>query len=217
LASATCKSWCCARERSSTAPARQAVYVVRGLLPSVLYLAQRCDTHVTCLRRAIDSMRMRLSGFDQGSPLLGRRKAVVCRELAARHGAIAMVGDGMTDVAARAGAPTSSLRAVAYRETVARCRLLCRACRAHGDAREALTKRNARRSRLRESGGLQESSVLAKGQLDLRRIDSRVADVFFVLADLSCLEAVETFIPCSCASANSAHAESGSTARSALP
>ena len=47
-------------------------------------------------------------------------KAVVCRELAERHGAIAMVGDGMTDVAARAGgAYVIGFGGVAYRETVA--------------------------------------------------------------------------------------------------
>jgi phosphoserine phosphatase len=60
-------------------------------------------------------------GFDQGSPLpRADGKAVVCRELAKRHGAIAMVGDGMTDVAARAGgAYVIGFGGVAYRETVA--------------------------------------------------------------------------------------------------
>jgi phosphoserine phosphatase len=60
-------------------------------------------------------------GFDQDSPLpRADGKAVICRELAKRHGAIAMVGDGMTDVAARAGgAYVIGFGGVAYRETVA--------------------------------------------------------------------------------------------------
>jgi phosphoserine phosphatase len=33
----------------------------------------------------------------------GDGKAEICRDLARRHGAIAMVGDGITDLAARAG------------------------------------------------------------------------------------------------------------------
>ena len=48
----------------------------------------------------------------------GRRSCA--GRLARRHGAIAMVGDGMTDVAARAGgAYVIGFGGVAYRETVA--------------------------------------------------------------------------------------------------
>jgi phosphoserine phosphatase len=43
-------------------------------------------------------------GFDVGSPLWrSDGKAIICRGLAARHGNVAMVGDGVTDLAARAG------------------------------------------------------------------------------------------------------------------
>jgi phosphoserine phosphatase len=43
-------------------------------------------------------------GFDSSSPLCrSDGKAVVCREIAAKHGSVAMVGDGATDLAARAG------------------------------------------------------------------------------------------------------------------
>lgn len=46
-------------------------------------------------------------GFDAASPLTrGDGKAIICRTLAARHGRIAMVGDGITDVAARDGGAT---------------------------------------------------------------------------------------------------------------
>jgi phosphoserine phosphatase len=44
------------------------------------------------------------SGFDTASPLVrGDGKAEICRELTARHGAVALIGDGVTDLAARAG------------------------------------------------------------------------------------------------------------------
>jgi len=43
-------------------------------------------------------------GFNTGSPLCrSDGKAIVCRRIAATHGSVAMVGDGMTDLAARAG------------------------------------------------------------------------------------------------------------------
>ena len=100
------------------------VYVASGgLLPSVLYLAQALAipmSHVYAVPIEFDASGA-YRGFDQGSPLpRADGKAVVCRELAARHGAIAMVGDGMTDVAARAGgAYVIGFGGVAYRETVA--------------------------------------------------------------------------------------------------
>ncbi len=43
-------------------------------------------------------------GFDTSSPLSrSDGKAIVCRAIAAEHGSVAMVGDGVTDLAARAG------------------------------------------------------------------------------------------------------------------
>jgi phosphoserine phosphatase len=101
------------------------VYVVSGgLLPSVRHLAQALtipDSHVYAVSIEFDANGA-YRGFDQGSPLpRADGKAVICRELAKRHGAIAMVGDGMTDVAARAGgAYVIGFGGVAYRETVAR-------------------------------------------------------------------------------------------------
>lgn len=101
------------------------VYVVSGgLLPSVLYLGRALaipESHVYAvpIHFAVDGA---YRGFDQGSPLAGADgKAIVCRQLAARHGnAVAMVGDGMTDVAARAGgAYVVGFGGVAYRQAVA--------------------------------------------------------------------------------------------------
>jgi phosphoserine phosphatase len=100
------------------------VYVVSGgLLPSVGYLAQALAipmSRVYAVPIEFDASGA-YRGFDQGSPLpRADGKAVVCRELAKRHGAIAMVGDGMTDVAARAGgAYVVGFGGIAYRETVA--------------------------------------------------------------------------------------------------
>ena len=43
-------------------------------------------------------------GFDTSSPLARNNgKAIICRAIAAEHGSVAMVGDGVTDLAARAG------------------------------------------------------------------------------------------------------------------
>jgi phosphoserine phosphatase len=85
------------------------VYVVSGgFLQSVAVLAQAVG---------IDSSRVRAveiyldgtgayAGFDLSSPLIrGDGKAEVCRALAQDHGtgAVAIVGDGITDLAARAG------------------------------------------------------------------------------------------------------------------
>ncbi len=43
-------------------------------------------------------------GFDSSSPLCrSDGKALICRKLAAEHGIVVMVGDGVTDLAARAG------------------------------------------------------------------------------------------------------------------
>jgi phosphoserine phosphatase len=83
------------------------VYVVSGgFLQSVTVLAQAVG---------IDSSRVRAveihlddtgayAGFDSSSPLVrSDGKAEVCRALAQNHGAVAIVGDGITDLAARAG------------------------------------------------------------------------------------------------------------------
>jgi phosphoserine phosphatase len=43
-------------------------------------------------------------GFEISSPLCrGDGKALICRKLAAKHGSVVMVGDGVTDLAAREG------------------------------------------------------------------------------------------------------------------
>jgi len=59
-------------------------------------------------------------GFDTSSPLCrSDGKATICRELVAKHGRIAMVGDGLTDLAARAGgAYVVGYGGVAYREAM---------------------------------------------------------------------------------------------------
>jgi phosphoserine phosphatase len=101
------------------------VYVVSGgLLPAVRLLSRSLaipDSHV----HAVDvhfSGGGAYSGFDAASPLArADGKAVMCGRLAARHAAIAMVGDGMTDIAARAGgAYVVGFGGVAYREQVAK-------------------------------------------------------------------------------------------------
>jgi phosphoserine phosphatase len=100
------------------------VYVVSGgLLPSVRHLARTLaipESQVYAGPIQFDANGA-YQGFDEGSPLpRADGKAIVCRELAQRHGAIAMVGDGMTDIAARAGgAYVIGFGGVAYRETVA--------------------------------------------------------------------------------------------------
>lgn len=83
------------------------VYVISGgFLQSVARLAQAVDIPVSDVRAVeiyLDSAG-NFSGFDAGSPLVrGDGKAEICRDLVLRHGTIAMVGDGVTDLAARAG------------------------------------------------------------------------------------------------------------------
>ncbi|MTD94399.1 HAD-IB family phosphatase [Hyphomicrobium sp. xq] len=83
------------------------VYVISGgFLQPVARLAQAVDipaSHVRAVEIQFDSTG-NFSGFDAGSPLIrGDGKAEICRDLVQRHGAIAMVGDGITDLAARAG------------------------------------------------------------------------------------------------------------------
>ena len=101
------------------------VYLISGgLLPAVRYLSRALaipDTHVFAVSVDFDGAGA-YRGFDSTSPLArADGKAVVCSELAARHGSIAMVGDGMTDIAARAGgAYVVGFGGVAYREQVAK-------------------------------------------------------------------------------------------------
>lgn len=102
----------------------KSVYVVSGgLSPAVKHLGRSLgipESHVYAVPIHFDDTGT-YQGFDAASPLSqGHGKAVICRELAARHGAIAMVGDGTTDLAARAGgAYVVGFGGVAYRESVA--------------------------------------------------------------------------------------------------
>ena len=101
------------------------VYLISGgLLPAVQHLSRALaipDAHVFAVAVHFDGAGA-YQGFDSASPLArADGKAVVCRHLALRHGAIAMVGDGMTDIAARAGgAYVVGFGGVAYREQVAK-------------------------------------------------------------------------------------------------
>jgi phosphoserine phosphatase len=85
--------------------AGMAVHIVSGgLRPAILPLATRLgvsaeDVHAVEVQ--LDG-NGRYVGFDAASPLTrASGKAEVCAMLIARHGATALVGDGMTDVAAR--------------------------------------------------------------------------------------------------------------------
>lgn len=88
----------------------KSVYLVSGgFFQSVTKLAQAVGiTHANV--RAVEIYLDRagnFAGFDAGSPLVhGDGKAEICRVLAARHGVIAMVGDGATDLTARASGLT---------------------------------------------------------------------------------------------------------------
>ncbi|MDZ4843777.1 MAG: HAD-IB family phosphatase [Hyphomicrobium aestuarii] len=84
-----------------------AVHVVSGgLRPAILPLAAHLgiaphDVHAVDVSLGPDGNYL---GYQTGSPLTRPDgKAAVCRELAARHGPVAMIGDGTTDVAARSG------------------------------------------------------------------------------------------------------------------
>ena len=83
------------------------VYVVSGgLLQPVAAFAcgLRVDqANVRAVAARLDGAGS-YTGFDAASPLTRNDgKAIICRELAAKHGRVALVGDGVTDVAARAG------------------------------------------------------------------------------------------------------------------
>ena len=101
------------------------VYVVSGgLLQPVTRLAEALGIAATNVR----AVEVHLDGeggymgFDTNSPLVrSDGKAEICRELAARHGpSIAIVGDGVTDLAARSsGACVVGFGGVAHREVMA--------------------------------------------------------------------------------------------------
>ncbi len=103
----------------------KAVYVVSGgLLPAIRHLGRFLG--IPAARVFAVPIQFDASGayrsFDETSPLSrAEGKAMMCRHLAAQHAAIAMVGDGMTDVAARAaGAFIVGFGGVARRDAVAR-------------------------------------------------------------------------------------------------
>jgi phosphoserine phosphatase len=85
----------------------KAVYVVTsGLLQAVAEFARALNlvsAEVHAVEVHLDAAGA-YQGFDSSSPLCrSDGKAVVCRNIAAMHGNVAMVGDGVTDLAARAG------------------------------------------------------------------------------------------------------------------
>ncbi len=103
----------------------KAVFVVSGgVLPAVQHLCRLLaipDSHVYAVPIHFDDAGA-YSGFDATSPLSrADGKATVCRLLANRYRAVAMVGDGATDLAARdGGAYVVGFGGVAYRKSVAR-------------------------------------------------------------------------------------------------
>jgi phosphoserine phosphatase len=85
----------------------KAVYIVTsGLLQAVAEFARVLGlppAQVHAVEVHLDA-KGAYQGFDASSPLCrGDGKATICRRIAAMHGKIAMVGDGVTDLAARAG------------------------------------------------------------------------------------------------------------------
>lgn len=85
----------------------KSVYVISGgLLQPVAAFAKHlgvAPTHVHAVGVNLDDAGGFVN-FDRASPLTRNDgKAVICRDLAAREGPLALVGDGITDVAARQG------------------------------------------------------------------------------------------------------------------
>jgi phosphoserine phosphatase len=101
----------------------KAVYVITGgLLQAVAKFARSLGfspEQVHAVKVYFDGVGA-YQGFDTSSPLCrSDGKATICRELVAKHGKIAMVGDGLTDLAARAsGAYVVGYGGVAYREAM---------------------------------------------------------------------------------------------------
>jgi phosphoserine phosphatase len=102
----------------------KSVYVVSGgLLQPVTKLAEALSIapdNVRAVAVHLDSAG-HYQGFDTNSPLArSDGKAEICRALATRHGPIAMVGDGVTDLAARSsGAYVVGFGGVAHRKVMA--------------------------------------------------------------------------------------------------
>ena len=102
-----------------------AVHIVSGgLRAPVLRLAKVLgiqEDHVRAVEVHVDSAGNYL-GFDQASPLTrSDGKALICAELAERYGPVALIGDGVTDVAAQAGgAYVIGFGGVVRREVVAK-------------------------------------------------------------------------------------------------
>lgn len=96
-----------------------------GLRQPVLALASALGIEPACVHAVEvyldDSGAYR--SFDAASPLTrSDGKAVVCRHLAARYGSVALVGDGVSDLAARdGGAFIVGFGGVIAREKVAEC------------------------------------------------------------------------------------------------
>jgi phosphoserine phosphatase len=85
----------------------KAVYVVTsGLLQAVAEFARSLGfvlNEIHAVKVHLDAVGT-YQGFDTSSPLCrSDGKAIICRGIAATHGNVAMVGDGVTDLAARAG------------------------------------------------------------------------------------------------------------------
>jgi phosphoserine phosphatase len=85
----------------------KAVYVVTsGLLQAVAEFASAlglAPAQVHAVQVHLDAAGA-YQGFDSSSPLCrSDGKATICRSIAAMHGNVAMVGDGVTDLAAREG------------------------------------------------------------------------------------------------------------------
>jgi len=85
----------------------KAVYVITGgLLQAVAEFARSLGFspgQVHAVKVYFDGAGA-YQGFDTSSPLCrSNGKATICRKLAAKHGKVALVGDGLTDLAARAG------------------------------------------------------------------------------------------------------------------
>jgi phosphoserine phosphatase len=101
----------------------KAVYVVTsGLLQAVAEFAGSLGfspEQIHAVKVYFDDVGA-YQGFDTTSPLCrSDGKAAVCQALATKHGKIAMVGDGLTDLVARAGgAYVVGYGGVAYREVM---------------------------------------------------------------------------------------------------
>lgn len=101
------------------------VYVVSGgLLQPVTKLAEAlgiASYNVRAVEVHLDSAG-RYQGFDTNSPLVrSDGKAEICQRLSARHGPVALVGDGVTDLAAQSsGAYVVGFGGVAHRKVMAK-------------------------------------------------------------------------------------------------